>query len=252
MSGATNVRPNLSFLAWARSQLAFLLDLPQRLGALMRIAPATVSVTSSAAGVARPLVNEAGVAYAIAQQSGGVAAPPVMPATFPPPAPTMPVTMHVAPAFGVLNAPFKLATQGAYDLMVDVFFNARHYVAIDGRRGPIHSHSFRLQVRCAGELLDRNQCVAGFADIKRAGDQVAAQFGNQLLNEMPIFAGLQPTSECLVTVIAHRISPRLRDLPIRLTSVTLWEAPSVSITYTLDQFAHQSQGRAQEAPIVVQ
>ncbi len=246
MSGATSVRPNLSFLAWARSRLASLLDLPQRLGPLLRIAPATVSVTTCAAVPARPSANEAGVAYAIAQRSGGVSSPPVMPATLPPLAPPMPLTMPTAPTFDFLNTPFSFAKQGAYHLMVDVFFNARHYVAIDGRRGPIHSHSFRLQVRCAGESLDRNQCVAGFADIKRAGEQVVAPFGNQLLNEMPIFAGLQPTSECLVTVIAHQLAPRLRALPVHLTSVTLWETPSVSITYT-PVCGHRSSGEAPAA-----
>lgn len=121
---------------------------------------------------------------------------------------------------------------GVYEISVDVFFNARHHVTVQGVRGQVHNHSFRLQIRGRGRWLDQDQCVIGFAEIRRIGADAVAPLNNQLLNDLPAFANLQPTSEAIVTVLYYQICNAARHLPIELVSLTLWETPTVSITFT--------------------
>jgi 6-pyruvoyltetrahydropterin/6-carboxytetrahydropterin synthase len=160
------------------------------------------------------------------------------------------VTRDYLDPTAVLYARSSLSLGGTYHMAVDVFFNARHYVVSYGYRGAIHTHSFRVQVCCRSRILDASQRVVGFAEVKHLVEQTVAPFSNQLLNDLPVFADLQPTSECLVTMIAHLIEPKIGDLPVKLTFVTLWEAPSVSVTYSLDAATRHPEDRPPEAPIV--
>jgi 6-pyruvoyl-tetrahydropterin synthase len=40
-----------------------------------------------------------------------------------------------------------------YEISIDTFFNASHSVVIKGHRGPLHTHSYRLGVRCRSKSI---------------------------------------------------------------------------------------------------
>lgn len=119
-----------------------------------------------------------------------------------------------------------------YELTIDEFFNATHCVTFNGHTGPVHAHSYRLRVRCFSRMLSaENQVVVGYhVLIERIVSLVGAYNGN-LLNDLPPFRKLQPTTENLVGVIFLQLERMLKDLPIVLESITLWEAPTKAITY---------------------
>ena len=119
-----------------------------------------------------------------------------------------------------------------YEMTIDEFFNATHFVTINGTTGPVHAHSYRLRVRCFSRMLsEENQVVVGYQVlVKRVVSLVGAYNGN-LLNDLPPFHHLQPTTENLVGVIFHQLARMLEDLPITLASITVWEAPTKSISY---------------------
>lgn len=119
-----------------------------------------------------------------------------------------------------------------YELTIDEFFNATHCVTFNGHTGPVHAHSYRLRVRCFSRMLSaKNQVVVGYhVLIERIVSLVGAYNGN-LLNDLPPFQKLQPTTENLVGVIFLQLERMLKDLPIILESITLWEAPTKAITY---------------------
>ncbi len=248
MGISADVRRRLPFLATTSFRLAFLGRAFRSLGRLARVLldelirtglgqPETAPSTMPAVDIAPAFRQEAcpspadpATANAAPVQMASSRALPT--ATDYPALPILPTLAPPLPHTSVFAVPFASLPGGHYELSVDVFFNARHFVVMGGRRGPIHTHSYRLQVRCTARSLDSNQCIVSFADVKRLTEGATAPFRQQLLNELPVFAGLQPTSECLVTVIAQVLEHDLRQLPIRLASVTLWETPSVSITYT--------------------
>ncbi|GIV95562.1 MAG: hypothetical protein KatS3mg057_0219 [Herpetosiphonaceae bacterium] len=118
-----------------------------------------------------------------------------------------------------------------YEIVMDVFFNARHYVVVGGRTGPIHSHSYRLQVACRSwSLTEQEHIIVGYAPLRERLEQVVEAYNNHLLNELPPFRRLQPTTENLAAVLFQQLSHVLKDLPIKLISVTVWESPTISIT----------------------
>ena len=120
-----------------------------------------------------------------------------------------------------------------YDLALDVFFNARHYVVMDGHKGPEHAHSYRMRVRCQSRTLSSDdQAVIGYHILNARVDDILQVYNNTLLNGLPPFQKLQPTTEVLAAVTYQQLEQMLSDLQIRLISVTVWEAPTKAITYS--------------------
>ncbi len=119
-----------------------------------------------------------------------------------------------------------------YQISTDVFFNARHSVSFSGRAGPEHTHSFRLQATCQTQGLDReDQVVIGYHILRQKTTLVANAYNNHLLNTLPPFRQLQPTTEVLTAILFQQIDRLLADLGLALMSVTLWESPTEAITY---------------------
>jgi 6-pyruvoyltetrahydropterin/6-carboxytetrahydropterin synthase len=122
-----------------------------------------------------------------------------------------------------------------YEIAIDIFFNARHHVTIGGSQGPEHGHSYRLQVRCRSRsLAHQDYIIIGYHTLRERIRIVASAYNNQFLNELPPFKQTQPTTENLTAVIYQQLSRTLRDLPIDLVSVSLWDSPTESITVTSD------------------
>jgi 6-pyruvoyltetrahydropterin/6-carboxytetrahydropterin synthase len=120
-----------------------------------------------------------------------------------------------------------------YELAIDIFFNARHHVVIEGYRGPDHAHSYRLQVRCRSRsLTQQDQVVIGYQTLRERIRQVASAYNNRFLNELPPFQHIQPTTENLTAVVFQQLTRTLQDLPVELVSVTVWDSPTEAITIT--------------------
>jgi 6-pyruvoyltetrahydropterin/6-carboxytetrahydropterin synthase len=126
-----------------------------------------------------------------------------------------------------------------YQMSVDVFFNARHFVSFQGEPGPEHPHSYRLQATCRTQGLVRDDhMVMGFQFLRQAMTRVVHAYNNQLLNRLPPFKHLQPTTEVLAVIIFQQLDRLLADLGVVLMTITVWESPTESITY----------GRNRQAP----
>lgn len=118
-----------------------------------------------------------------------------------------------------------------YEISMDLFFIATHYVTIEGQLGPPHTHSYRLQVRCHSQALSsQDQVVVTYKDLRDLIRQVTAAYNNQTLNHLPPFQKVQTTTENLTAVIYQQITRLLSDLPVELTEITIWESPTEAIT----------------------
>lgn len=119
-----------------------------------------------------------------------------------------------------------------YELSIDTFFNARHFVVMQGDRGPLHSHSYRLRIQCRGRSLsDDDHVLVGYHAVRTRLQQVIGAYNDQILNELPPFERLQPTTEILAAMLFQQIVRILQELAVELTSVTVWESPTESITF---------------------
>lgn len=122
-----------------------------------------------------------------------------------------------------------------YEIALDAFFNARHYVTMSGVRGAVHAHSYRIRARCQSFALDPDDhVVVGYAAIRDRMTMIVKAYNNQCLNELPPFRlkGLQTTTENLTAVIFQQLERSLEGLAVRLIEVAIWESPTNSITYS--------------------
>ncbi|MGW8226910.1 MAG: 6-carboxytetrahydropterin synthase [Anaerolineales bacterium] len=123
-----------------------------------------------------------------------------------------------------------------YEISIDTFFNASHSVVIKGRRGPVHTHSYRLGVRCRSRSISgKEQVIADYTSLRDRINQVAKAYNHQHLNDLPPFRQLKSTTENLTAVLFQQLTKALKGLPIELVSITLWESPSVAVTLTKDE-----------------
>lgn len=116
---------------------------------------------------------------------------------------------------------------------METFFNARHFVVINGRAGTIHAHSFRVTVKIRQSLQAGMAYGLGFGDVRTLVQSETNQFNDKLLNQIPPFStedDLQPTTENVAAVLYQRIRRRL-PAGMRPDSVTVWESPTNYVTY---------------------
>lgn len=74
----------------------------------------------------------------------------------------------------------------------------------------LHGHSFRIEIRVAGDLGEHTGWVMDFADVKAAFRPIFDQLDHRYLNEIE---GLEnPTSERLAIWIWHHLKPALPHL----------------------------------------
>lgn len=122
-----------------------------------------------------------------------------------------------------------------YELSIDTFFNASHTVVIKGRKGEQHTHSYRLCVRCRSKsIAGQEQVIVDYSTLRDRINRVAQAYNNQVLNDLPPFKKLKSTTENLTAVLFQQLGRALKGLPIDLTSITIWESPTVAITLTKD------------------
>jgi len=128
----------------------------------------------------------------------------------------------------VLNAP-----QGyAYEISLDVFFNARHAVISDGTRGVVHAHSYRLAATFRAQILSKEEAFAvGYQQLRERIKQVASAYNNRFLNDLPPFRRIQPTTEALSAVIYQQIQRLIDGLPVDLVRVTVYESPTEAVAF---------------------
>jgi 6-pyruvoyl-tetrahydropterin synthase len=132
------------------------------------------------------------------------------------------------------TAPAQTASRRAiFTLGMEVFFNSRHFVTIDGRPGRVHPHSYRVTVKIRQSLQPGQAFGLAFHEVRDLVQSETNRFNDKILNDLAPFntrADLQPTTENLAAVIYQQVQPRL-PAELRLDSVTVWESPTNYVTY---------------------
>jgi 6-pyruvoyltetrahydropterin/6-carboxytetrahydropterin synthase len=146
----------------------------------------------------------------------------------PPPVPPLP-PVAVAPAPFV---PPPTHNGGALTVDIDVFFNARHFVVLDGHQGPVHPHSWRVQARISGSFGEEHTVLMPFAEAKRLVQEVVSKYNDVILNTTEPFDQVQPTTENIAATFYKEVKTALGALPVRLVSLSVWESPTNRVTYS--------------------
>jgi len=115
-----------------------------------------------------------------------------------------------------------------YTLAVRRSFIARHaLIGGDwGRENQPNSHRFTLEVQIQASQLDQHGFLVDIVDLDRHVDAVVERFGDQFLNDLPEFQGLNPSLEHFARIIAQQLQAALPAFKDGAIKVVLWEDDS--------------------------
>jgi 6-pyruvoyltetrahydropterin/6-carboxytetrahydropterin synthase len=118
-----------------------------------------------------------------------------------------------------------------YRLCLHGSFTARHrLVGGDwGAENSPHPHAYRIEWELRGNTLDRHGYLVDLVEVERSLGEVVERYRGAMLNELPEFAGANPSLERFVKVLWDRLSAAL---PAGTAcAVRLWESDTAWAGY---------------------
>lgn len=122
-----------------------------------------------------------------------------------------------------------------YTLAVKRDFIARHYL-IGGDWGAENfpnSHHYVLELQLSGESLDQHGYLVDIVEVEKHLDETVAYYSEQMLNDLPEFAGLNPSIEHFARIIAEQLNAKIRAANITSLTVRLWENEIAWVSFSI-------------------
>jgi len=124
-----------------------------------------------------------------------------------------------------------------YTLGVRRDFIARHFL-IGGDWGPENfpnSHHYVLELQLEGAELDGHGYLVDIVDVEKHLDEIVNYYREQMLNDKPEFAGLNPSIEHFSRILATSLSEGIRAKNISAVRIVLWENESAWAAFRVDR-----------------
>jgi 6-pyruvoyltetrahydropterin/6-carboxytetrahydropterin synthase len=112
-----------------------------------------------------------------------------------------------------------------YTIAVKRDFVAQHYLIGGdwGAENQWHSHHYVVELQLEGEELDRHGYLVDIVDIERHLEALVARYRDRTLNDLPEFAGLNPSIEHFARIICESLSRHITAPNIGVVAVKIWE-----------------------------
>ncbi|MBI2334083.1 MAG: 6-carboxytetrahydropterin synthase [Chloroflexi bacterium] len=123
-----------------------------------------------------------------------------------------------------------------YSLGVRREFIARHFLT-GGDWGPENfpnSHHYILELQLEGSELDQHGYLVDIVDVEKHLDEVVGYYKEQMLNDKPEFAGLNPSIEHFSRILATTLNKRIKAKNITGLKVVLWEHAEAWAAYSVE------------------
>jgi 6-pyruvoyltetrahydropterin/6-carboxytetrahydropterin synthase len=124
-----------------------------------------------------------------------------------------------------------------YTLAVKRTFIARHYL-IGGDWGAENfpnSHQYTLELQLTGAILDQHGYLVDIVDVEKHLDETVAYYKEQMLNDLPEFAGLNPSIEHFARIVAGQLNEKIHAPNISRLAVRLWENEIAWVSYSVER-----------------
>ena len=126
-----------------------------------------------------------------------------------------------------------------YTLGVRRDFIARHFL-IGGDWGAENfpnSHHYVLELQLEGTELDQHGYLVDIVDVEKHLGEIVDYYKDQMLNDKPEFAGLNPSIEHFARILAVSLSERIKAKNISAVKVVLWENEIAWAAHRVDRLA---------------
>lgn len=124
-----------------------------------------------------------------------------------------------------------------YHVAVRRNFVAQHYLVGGdwGAENNKHSHHYQIELELGGKELDEHGFLVDIVDIESRLDGQVAYYRDRTLNELPEFAGLNPSIEHFARILCQNLSRAIQAPNIVCLAVRLWENEIAWAAYQLER-----------------
>lgn len=124
-----------------------------------------------------------------------------------------------------------------YTLGVRRDFIARHFLIGGdwGLENYPNSHHYVLELQLEGEELDQHGYLVDIVEVERHLDDIVNHYKEQMLNDCPEFAGLNPSIEHFARILATSLSDRINAANICALRIVLWENESAWAAFRIER-----------------
>jgi 6-pyruvoyltetrahydropterin/6-carboxytetrahydropterin synthase len=125
-----------------------------------------------------------------------------------------------------------------FEVSVEETFAAGHALRnYHGKCENVHGHNYRVRIAIEGESLDRAGLLVDFVELKRVMRGIVEKLDHRFLNDVPPFDDLNPSAENMARYFFEEMTSQLdggvRENPVRVTEVKIWETDTATATYRL-------------------
>jgi 6-pyruvoyltetrahydropterin/6-carboxytetrahydropterin synthase len=123
--------------------------------------------------------------------------------------------------------------ESMYTVTVRREFIAQHFLTVPdpGPEGDLHSHAFTLELSLSGPDLNEFGYLVDIDRVNAAIDEVVARYRDETLNELPEFAGENPSVEHFARHVADRFVDGAELSNPEQLEVRLWEDDTAWASY---------------------
>lgn len=119
-----------------------------------------------------------------------------------------------------------------YHVTIETHFSAAHYLRnYHGRCENLHGHNWKIEVTVSSDNLDEAGMALDFTILKQRTKDIIEQLDHRNLNEIEPFTEINPSSENIAHYLYNLLTENLKDYPVTLTGVTVWESPNSKASF---------------------
>ncbi len=124
-----------------------------------------------------------------------------------------------------------------YELTVESEFSAAHVLnGYPGACKRTHGHNWKVLASVKSMNLDELGMVMDLVELKKHLENCLMQFDHQLVNEIPPFDRMNPTSENLARYVFGWLKERLPQ-KVQVSKVQIFETDKLSVSYSEEERA---------------
>ena len=119
-----------------------------------------------------------------------------------------------------------------YKICVEDHFDAAHSLrGYKGKCEMLHGHRFQVVAKVSASKLDDIGLAYDFTELKAKLKAILGRFDHTTLNDIPSFDKINPSSENIASTIYNELKTALKEAPVELTAVEVWESPNSGVEY---------------------
>ena len=112
-----------------------------------------------------------------------------------------------------------------YKVAVKRDFIAQHFLIGGdwGAENQLHSHHYAVELQLEGVTLDQHGSLVDIVDIEHQLNNLVTYYKDHTLNDLPEFAGLNPSIEHFSRILAEALAARIHAPNLSALTVVVWE-----------------------------